>query len=149
MGIGKNVSQPLVYALYVCCICATHTHACTHMAGLLSWSLRFTVSVSLNCSSYSGACSPHGVRCCGGCAHCPAHSCPTNLCPHCSPAHVNLCPTRMHRLMLGSIHSDTKNVIIVLVILPSTVLLTAVPATLSYPTYGYHPSVKTGQQLYI
>ena len=35
------------------------------------------------------------------------HSCLTTLCPtHCSPAHANLCPIRMHRLILGLIHSD-------------------------------------------
>ena len=35
------------------------------------------------------------------------HSCLTTPCPtHRSPAHANLCPIRMHRLTLGSIHSD-------------------------------------------
>ena len=30
------------------------------------------------------------------------HSCLINLCPtHCSPAHANVCPIRMHRLILG------------------------------------------------
>ena len=34
-------------------------------------------------------------------------SCLTTNCPtHCSPAHANLRPMRMHRLILGSIHSD-------------------------------------------
>ena len=42
------------------------------------------------------------------------HSCLTTPCPtRCSPAHANLCPIRMHWLILGSIHSENMLVVII------------------------------------
>ena len=54
------------------------------------------------------------------------HLCLTNPCPtHCSPAHVNVCPIRMHRLILGLstldqfIHIVFKTVeLIILLVVP-------------------------------
>ena len=40
-------------------------------------------------------------------SHPTRHSCLTTPCPtHCSPTHANLCPMRMHRLILGLTRPD-------------------------------------------
>ena len=87
----------------------------------------------------------------------PPHSCLTTPCPtHCSPAHANVCPIRMHRLILGlSTLTTLYNRDIPhgesFLALGFASLCSAVPSPLSYPTPGLLmdiPSTKTGQQLY-
>ena len=47
------------------------------------------------------------------------HSCLTTPCPtHCSPAHANLCPIRMHRLILGLTQSKKCVFKLLLSVLP-------------------------------
>ena len=96
-----RISKPLACICTLSAACHTATH--THMAELPSWrQVNLTVSVSWLrlWTATRGTLFPSHIENAAEAVLSTLHSClPTTCLAHCSPAHANQCPFRLHRLI--------------------------------------------------